>query len=85
VVGRMGDVKLAPGALVRNWIPSTIQGYGSHSRFSLRAVSADRSFLTSERCPEDRRFPRLTSQNAFLDNFRVARPSGHYRFRNLSH
>lgn len=22
VVGRMGDVKLAPGALVRNWIPT---------------------------------------------------------------
>ena len=32
VVGRMGDVKLAPGALVRNWIPSTIQGYGQARR-----------------------------------------------------
>src|ERR1700726_1595307 len=44
---------------------------GSHSRFSLRAVSPDRSFLTSERCAEDRPFPRLTSQNAFLADFRV--------------
>lgn len=32
VVGRMGDVKLAPCALLRNWVPSTIQGYGQARR-----------------------------------------------------
>jgi 2-polyprenyl-6-methoxyphenol hydroxylase-like FAD-dependent oxidoreductase len=32
VVGRMGDVKLPPCALVRNWVLSTIQGYGQAMR-----------------------------------------------------
>src|ERR1700733_10154727 len=32
VVVRMGDVKLAPGARVRNWIASTIQDYGQARR-----------------------------------------------------